>query len=124
MPGVYPRIVEHEITTYPNAKSIRQKLHLVHPCKATTIKDEVEKILKDGFIYPVQLMQWVSNPISINKKKGMIHMCMEFLDLNKACPKNKFPTPFIDQIVDECPGCEVFSFIAGFSGYNQIQIKP
>jgi hypothetical protein len=44
--------------------------------------------------------------------------------LNKACPKDNFPTPFIDQIVDECTGCEAFSFMDGFSGYNQIQIKP
>jgi hypothetical protein len=66
----------------------------------------------------------VSNPIPVNKKKGTIHVCMDFCDLNKAYPKDNFPTPFIDQIVDECTSCEVFSFIDGFSGYNQIQIKP
>jgi hypothetical protein len=49
---------------------------------------------------------------------------MNFHDLNKACPKDNFPTPFIDQIVDECIGCEVFYFMDGFLGYNQIQIKP
>jgi hypothetical protein len=45
-------------------------------------------------------------------------------DLKKACPKDNFPTPFIDQIFHECAGCEVFSFMDGFSRYNQIQIKP
>jgi hypothetical protein len=54
----------------------------------------------------------------------MIHVCMDFHDLNNACPKDNFPTPFIDQIVDECVGCEVFYFEDVFSGYNQIQIKP
>jgi hypothetical protein len=49
---------------------------------------------------------------------------MDFRDLNKACPKENFPTPFIDQIIDECVGSEIFSFMDGFSGYNQIQIKP
>jgi hypothetical protein len=49
---------------------------------------------------------------------------MEFCDLNKACPKDNFPTPFIDQILDECAGSEIFSFMDRFSGYNQIQIKP
>jgi hypothetical protein len=63
-------------------------------------------------------MVWVSNPVLVNKKHGMIHVCMEFHDLNKACLKDNFPTPFIDQIVDECTGCEVFSFMDGFSGYN------
>jgi hypothetical protein len=60
----------------------------------------------------------------MNKKKGTIHMCMEFRDLNKACPKDNFPTPFIDQILDACAGSETFSFMGGFSGYNQIQINP
>ena len=46
-----------------------------------------------------------------------------FLDLNKACPKDNYPTPFINQIIDACVGSEVFSFMDGFSGYNQIQIK-
>ena len=49
---------------------------------------------------------------------------MDFCDLNKACPKDNFPTPFIDQIVDECASCKVFYFMDDFSGYNQIQIKP
>ena len=53
----------------------------------------------------------------------MTHICTDFCDLNRACPKDNFPTPFIDQILDECAGSEVFSFMDGFSGYNQIQIK-
>jgi hypothetical protein len=96
----------------------------VNPQKVTTIKDEVEKFLKFSFIYPIQLMQWVSNLVLVNKKQSMICVCMEFHDLNKACTKDNFPTPFIDQIVDECESCEVFSFMDGFSRYNQIQIKP
>jgi hypothetical protein len=96
MLGIDPRIVEHEITTYPDVKPAWQKLRLVNPRKATTIKDEVEKLLKSGFIYPIQLTQWVSNPVPVNKKQGMICVCMDFRDLNKACPKDNFPTPFID----------------------------
>jgi hypothetical protein len=49
---------------------------------------------------------------------------MDFQDLNKACPKDNFPSPFIDQIVDKCIGCEVFYFMDHFSGYIQIHIKP
>jgi hypothetical protein len=63
-------------------------------------------------------------PHSMNKKQGTIHVCMYFLDLNKDCPKDNFPTPFFDQILDECTGSEVFSFMDGFSRYNQIHIKP
>jgi hypothetical protein len=124
MPGIDPKLVEHEITTYPDAKPVRQKLHLVNPKKAVAINIEVEKLLKAGFIYPIHLTQWVSNPMPVNKKQGTIHVCTYFHDLNKACPKDNFPTPFIDQIIDECVDCEAFSFMYSFLGYNQIQIKP
>jgi hypothetical protein len=123
MSGINPKIVEHEITTYPDAKPVRQKLRLVNPKKEETIKIEVDKLLKAGFIYPIHLTKWVSNLVLVNKKQGTIRVCTDFCDLNKACPKDNFPTPFIDQIIDECDGCESFSFMDGFSGYNQIQIK-
>ena len=70
MLGIDPKIVEHEIKTYPDAKSVRKKLRLVNPKKATTIKIEVEKLLKVGFIYPIHLTQWVSNPMPVNKNKA------------------------------------------------------
>ena len=53
----------------------------------------------------------------------MILLCTEFHHLNKTFLKDNYPTPFIDQIIDACAGNEVFSFMDGFSGYNQIQIK-
>jgi hypothetical protein len=81
-------------------------------------------LLKAGFIYLIHLTQWVSNPVSVNKKQGTISVCTNLCDLNKACPKDNFPTAFIDQIIDECAGCEAFSFMDDFLGYNQIQIKP
>jgi hypothetical protein len=65
----------------------------------------------------------VSNLVPVNKKQGMICVCTNFRDLNKACPKDNFPAPFINQVIDECAGCEAFSFMDDFSGYNQIQIK-
>jgi hypothetical protein len=60
----------------------------------------------------------------VDKKQGTIRVCIDFRDLNKACPKDNYPTPFIDQIIDECAGNEIFSFMDGFSGYNQISIRP
>ena len=92
----------------------------MNPRKAPTIKVEIDKLLKAGFIYPIPLIEWVSNPILVDNKQGAIHICTDFCDLNRACLKDNFPTPFIDQILDECVGSEVFSFMDGFSGYNQI----
>lgn len=111
MPRIDPWIVEHEIKTYLNVKPVRQKLRAVNPRKAPTIKVEIERLLKVGFIYPVPLTEWVSNPVAVNKKESKI-VCIGFRDLNKVCPKDNYPMPFIDQILD------------GFSGYNQIQFKP
>jgi hypothetical protein len=85
---------------------------------------EVEKLLKVGFIYPVALTDWVSNLVPIDKKQGTIRVCIDYRDINKACPKDNFPTPFVDQIVDDCAGSEIFSLMDGFSRYNQINIVP
>ena len=86
----------HEIKTYPTAKLVRKKLRQVHPRKATAIKAEIEKLLKVGFIYPIPLTKWVSNIVPVNKKRGTIRVCINFRDLNKACPKDNFPTPHIN----------------------------
>ena len=83
----------------------------------------MEKILKAGFIYPIALTEWVSNPVPVDNKQGTIRICKYFHELNKACPKDNYPTPFIDQIIDACAGSEVFLFMDVFSRYNQIQIK-
>jgi hypothetical protein len=101
-----------------------KKLRPVNPRKAATIKVEVEKLLKVGFIYPIHLTQWVSNPVPVNKKQGTIRVCTDFRDLNKACPKDNFPTPFIDQIIDECAGCEAFSFMDVFRDIIKYKSNP
>jgi len=97
---------------------------LVHPKKAAAIKEEVEKLLHASSIYPVPLSEWVSNIVPMMKKQGMIRVCVDYMDVNQACPKDNYPTPFIDHIIDECARCEIFSFMDGFSGYNQINIRP
>jgi hypothetical protein len=124
MPGIDPAIVVHEIKTYPGAKPVWQRLRPVHPRKVVAIKLEVEKLLKAGFIYPVALTEWVSNPVPIDKKGGSIRVCVDYRDINKSCTKDNFPTPFVDQIVDDCAGSEIFSLMNGFSAYNQIKIAP
>jgi hypothetical protein len=86
------------------------------------IKAEIDKLRAAGFIYPIAYTSWVSNPIPVNKKQGTLRVCTDFHDLYHACPKDKFPTPFIIQIIDDCVGHEALSFMDGFSGYNQLQI--
>ena len=78
MPGIDPSIMVHEIKTYPIARPVRKKLHQFYPRKAATIKAEVEKLLKEGFIYHVPLTEWVSNIVPVNKKQGTIKVCIDF----------------------------------------------
>ena len=122
--GIDPSIVVHEIKTYPDAKPVRQRLCQIHPRKVVAIKVEVDKLLRAGFIYPIPLTDWVSNIVPVNKKQGTIRICIDYRDINRACPKDNYPTPYIDQIIDDCAGSEIFSFMDGFSGYNQINILP
>ena len=89
-----------------DARPVRQLLRVINPRKAPSIKEEIEKFVKAGFIYPVPLTEWVSNPISVDKKQGNIYVFTAFRDLNKACTKYSFPTPFIEHILDECAGSE------------------
>jgi hypothetical protein len=124
MPGLDPSIVEHQIDTWSDIAHVRQKKHPLHPSKVAAIKAEIDKLHIVGFIYPIAYTSWVSNPIPVNKKQGTIRVCTDFHDLNHACPKDNFPTPFIDQIIDDCADHKALSFMDGFSGYNQIQIHP
>jgi hypothetical protein len=120
MSGIDPRIFEYEIKTYPDVNHVRQCLRDVNPWKAPAVKADVENLLNDSFMYLIPLIEWVSSPAPMNKNQGTIHLCMDFRDLNKAYPKDNFPTHFIDHILDECAGSEFFYFMDKFSGYNQI----
>ena len=123
MPGLDPAIVEHHIDTWPDANPVRQKLRSINPSRREAVKAKINKLKQTGFIYPIEYTAWVSNSVPVLKKQGTICVCTDFHDLNKACPKDNFPTPFIDQIIDDCAGHEVLSFMDGFSGYNQIVIR-
>ena len=77
-----------------------------------------------NFIREVQYLTWLANIVPVKKKNGQIRICVDFRDLNKACPKDSFPLPIPDILLDNVVGHEMFSFIDGFSGYNQIRMSP
>ena len=74
------------------------------------------------FIYPILDSRWVSPLVIVPKKNGKWWICVDYKELNKATQKDHFPLPFIDQVLDTLSGKQFFSFLDGFSGYNQIQI--
>jgi len=77
-----------------------------------------------NFIYPILDSKWVSPLVVVSKKNGKWRICVDYRELKKATQKDHFPLPFIDQVLDTLAGKKLFSFLDGFSGYNQIQSPP
>ena len=86
------------------------------------VKTKLQKMLNVGFIYPISNSQWVSPLVVVPKKNGKWRICVDYRELNKATQKDHFPLPLIDQVLDNLSDRKYFSFLDGFSGYNQIQI--
>ena len=84
----------------------------------------MQKLLAARFIKPIQHPRWLSNIVLVKKKNGQIRCCVDFRNLNKACPKDEFPLPNMDLLIDYAAGSVMFSFMDGFSWYNQIRITP
>lgn len=77
-----------------------------------------------NFIYPIFDSKWVSPLVVVPKKNGKWRICVDYREINKETQKDHFPLPFIDQVLDTLARKKLFSFLVGFSGYNQIQIAP
>jgi len=88
------------------------------------IQSEVKKLIDSGFIREEEHLDWVANIVPVTKKNGKTRVCINFYDLNEACPKDEFPLPITDVMIDNTCGLERMSFMDGFLGYNQIKIYP
>ena len=123
MVGVDPKVISHCLSVNPESRPVVQKRRLFNPERSTAIKKEVEKLLSAGSIREVKYPEWVANVVLVKKKNNQWRMCVDFTDLNKACPKDSFPLPRIDQLVDATAGYELLSFMDAYSGYNQIRMN-
>ncbi|KAJ3698911.1 hypothetical protein LUZ61_002616 [Rhynchospora tenuis] len=124
MPGIDRAIAEHQITTKQGMRPVAQKKRKQSQEKREAIKVEVEKLLKIGAIREVKYPQWLANPVLVTKSNGQWRMCIDYTDLNKACPKTPFPLPSIDAMIDSTAGFKYLSFMDAYSGYNQIRMSP
>jgi hypothetical protein len=123
MPGIDPGLVAHSLNVEPGARSVVQPIRTFHTEVEAQITQEVKKLLAAGFIKPIQHPRWLSNIISVKKKNEQIRCCVDFWNLNKACPKDEFPLPNMDLLIDLAAGHAMFSFMDGFNGYNQIHMS-
>ena len=122
MPGISPKIIQHKLKVDPERKPIQQKRRAFAPKRDQAIVEEVTKLLTTGFIREVYYPDWLSNVVLVKKANGKWRMCVDFTDLNKACPKDSFPLPRIDQLVDSTAGHKLLTFMDAFLGYKLIKM--
>jgi hypothetical protein len=124
MLGVPRELSKHTLEVNKNARSIKQKLRRFAKDRKQAILVEVCKLLAAGFIRECKHPVWLANPVLVPKKTGGLRICIDYTDLNKHCPKDPFPLPRIDQVVDSMAGSVLLYFLDYYSGYHQIALHP
>ena len=92
------------------------------PERDNVIKEEVQKLTVAKFIQEIYYPDYLANVVMVKKANGKWRMCVDFTDLNRACPKDNYPLPRIDQLVDSIAGHKLLSFMDAFFRYNQIRM--
>ncbi|KAL5568843.1 hypothetical protein UlMin_025418 [Ulmus minor] len=96
MPGIDPNVIVHRWNIDPNFKPIKQKRRTFNAERYMAINTEVDKLLKAGFIEEANYPDWIANVVLVKKANGNWRVCVDFTNLNRACPKDSFPLPRID----------------------------
>jgi hypothetical protein len=121
--GVSRTIIDHSLGIDPSVRPKKQRLCKMSDAKIEAATAEVHRLREANFIEPVAYHTWLANVVMVQKKSSKWRMCIDFTSLNKACPKDNFPLPLIDKIVDSAAECEVMSLLDCFSGYHQIYMN-
>ncbi|GKV48259.1 hypothetical protein SLEP1_g55083 [Rubroshorea leprosula] len=124
MPGIPTSVFQHKLSTNPLKKPVAQKRRLFGGERLKVIKEEVEKLLQAGFVRRVDYCEWVANPVLVKKANGKWRMCIDYTNLNDACPKDCYPMPNIDKLVEAASGNERLSLLDAYSGYHQVPMAP
>jgi len=122
MPGLSQEMVEFKLPIRPDKKPVKQIPRRFAPQILSKIKEEIERLLKSKFIRIARYVDWLANIVPVKKKNGTIRDCIDFRDLNLATPKDEYPMPVAEMLVDSAAGFEYLSMLDGYSGYNQIFI--
>ena len=122
MPGINPSTMLHKLNVCPSFPSIRQKKRVLAQERDKAIVEEVRKLLEADFIKEVYYLEWLANVVMVKKANSKWRICIDFTDLNKACPKDSYPLPHIDLLVDSTAGHQLLSFMDTFFKYNQIRL--
>ena len=110
MPGIDPDFLCHSLTMDPKVKPVRQHRRKFNEERRQVVREETKKLLDTSHIREIQYPEWLANMVLVKKANGKWRMCVDFTDLNKACPKDSYPLPSIDALVDSASGCKMLSF--------------
>nr|KYP60058.1 Transposon Ty3-I Gag-Pol polyprotein [Cajanus cajan] len=120
MPGIDPKFLCHRLVVCRDARPVVQKKRKMGDEKRKAANAGVHKLLQAKFIREVTYTTWLANVVLVKKVNGKWRMCTDYTDRNKACPKDTYPLPCIDRLIDGAS----FSFLDAYSGYNQIKMHP
>nr|GFC05348.1 reverse transcriptase domain-containing protein [Tanacetum cinerariifolium] len=112
----------HRLNVRDGYPPIRQKKKGQAPERTKAMQAEVEKLVEAGIMKKVYYHDWLSNPVMVKKHDGSWRMCVDFTDLNKACPQDCYPLPEIDWKVESLCGYPFKCFLDAYKGYHQIQM--
>ena len=121
-PGVDPEFICHHLNVNPLIAFKKQLLRRPSKEHAEAVLEEVAKLKQAGAIKEDFYPEWLANTLVVKKKSGKWRVCIDFTDLNKVFPKDPFPMPKIDQLVDSTAGHPRMSFLDAFQGYHQIPL--
>ena len=124
MGGINPAVITHKLNVAPSFKPVKHKRRSFTSEKQKVINEEVGKLLQARAIREVDYPDWLANVVLVKKANGKWRLCIDFTNVNQACPKDNFPLPRIDLIVDATAGHELLRFMDAFSGYNHIRMDP
>ena len=119
MPRIPANIILHRLDVDLEKKPVQQRRRVFAPERNKAIMDEVNKLLAANFIREVYYPEWLANVVMVKKANGKWRMCVNFTDLNQACPKDSFPLPKIDQLVDYTVGHKLLTFMDTFLGITR-----
>jgi hypothetical protein len=118
--GVNRDVIEHSLNVDPFFRPRKQRLQKMSEDKAEGARNKVKRLLSAGVIREVKCPEWLANTVMVKKANGKWRMCIDFTNVNKACPKDEFPLPRIDSLVDAAASSELMSLLDCYSGYHQI----
>ena len=121
-PGVNPKFICHHLNVNPLIVPKKQPHRCPSKEHAEAVRAEVIRLKQAGAIKKVFYPKWLANTVVVKKKSRKWRVCVDFTDLNKACPKDPFPMPKIDQLVDATIDHPQISFLDAFQGYHQIPL--